>query len=109
MYMRRKPVLKIQLLATCISLIVFVAGATGWHSAFNIVLYHAGYYAVKCTIPVGYIVGYVMASEIYPTSVRTTGTAICFACGRIGAMISPLLFEKLKEVSGSFGDYFYML
>lgn len=108
-YMPRKPVLKIYCLSTCCMTILFVSGATGGYGQLATIAWHIGYYGLKCMIQCGFIVTYIYVTEVYPTSVRTTGTSINFAAGRVAAIISPVLYERMSEATGSFAAFFYML
>lgn len=109
MYFPRKPVLQAYCIFVTICIIVFVGGATGGISWGAKLAWHIGYYGIKLTIQSGWIVAYVYLTEVYPTSCRTLGTSISFACGRLAATISPLLYEKLKSWTGSFAAFFYLL
>lgn len=107
--MPRKPVLKIYCLATCCMVVLFVSGATGGDGQLATVAWHVGYYGLKCWIQCGWIVAYIYVTEVYPTSVRTSGTSINFAAGRVAAIISPVVYEKMNEATGSFAAFFYVL
>ena len=48
---------------------------------------------MKMFVDVGFVVGYMYASEIYPAVARTTGTSVCIAAGRIGSIACPLVYE----------------
>jgi MFS family permease len=68
----------------------------------------SSYYGIKLLNNYTYTVAYVYASEVYPTSVRAMGSAICIASGRFGAMVAPLIFEKMIDIyGGSFKPFFY--
>jgi len=41
--------------------------------------------------------------------VRTTGSALCLAGGRFGAMMSPLVFEKLSQLTGANVAFFVIM
>jgi MFS transporter, putative metabolite:H+ symporter len=48
---------------------------------------------------------YAYTSEVFPTAIRTTGTGIASAVGRVGAIASPILVGYLFPVAG-FGGVF---
>mmetsp|Transcript_68405 Transcript_68405/g.108560 ORF Transcript_68405/g.108560 Transcript_68405/m.108560 type:complete len:216 (+) Transcript_68405:1-648(+) len=108
MFFQRIPVMKFYLLLTASMLIMFVGSATGGSGSLPIVLYHIGYYGIKCFVMIGFIVVYIYVCEVYPTAVRTTGTGISLAAGRSAAMLAPLVYEKLTELSGNFSTFFYI-
>lgn len=68
-----------------------------------------GYYGMKCFVNIGFVVVYQYSIEIYPTSARTTGSALAIGSGRIAGIISPLLFEAMHKKTGGYGAFFYML
>jgi putative MFS transporter len=48
---------------------------------------------------------YAYTSEVFPTAIRTTGTGIASAVGRVGAIVSPILVGYIFPVAG-FGGVF---
>mmetsp|Transcript_45453 Transcript_45453/g.72551 ORF Transcript_45453/g.72551 Transcript_45453/m.72551 type:complete len:150 (+) Transcript_45453:2-451(+) len=100
--------MKFYLLLTASMLTVFAGAATAGSALLPRLLYHAGYYGIKCFVSVGFIVVYIYVCEVYPTAVRTTGTGISLAAGRSAAMLSPLIYEKMTELSGTFSTFFYV-
>lgn len=74
----------------------------------NITL-QGGYFGFKIFVAVMFLIVYMYIVEVYPTVVRTSGTSVCFAAGRLGAITSPLFFEWFLEASGSFMLFFYVL
>lgn len=106
LYMRRKPSLKLAILITVVALLLFVGGAAG---PFGTVGWHIGYYVSKCMICVAFGVAYLYVAEVYPTKVRTTGCSVNIAFGRLGATISPLVFEQLQKMTGSYAAFFYVI
>lgn len=107
--MPRKPCLKLYGFITVVAILLFVNGATGEQSFLKVVAWHIGYYVIKCSVQTGWVIAYIYITEVYPTSVRTTGCSINIAAGRLGAVISPLVYEKLKEATDSFAPFFYVL
>merc|ERR1719491_749521 len=83
-------------------MILFAAGVYVGNSA----LWHVGFYGVKCSVDIGYVVVYVYLGEVYPTKVRVTGGAVCIAGGRIGSMLAPLAYELLTAWTGTFIAFF---
>eukprot|EP00411_Alexandrium_monilatum_P105892 CAMPEP_0175782810 /NCGR_PEP_ID=MMETSP0097-20121207/77979_1 /TAXON_ID=311494 /ORGANISM="Alexandrium monilatum, Strain CCMP3105" /LENGTH=362 /DNA_ID=CAMNT_0017093651 /DNA_START=43 /DNA_END=1128 /DNA_ORIENTATION=- len=67
-----------------------------------------GYYGTKFTVSIGFLVFYLYTSEVYPTSVRATGTAVVFAGGRIAAMASPLIYEYIASAF-HFAAFFWLM
>jgi len=108
-FVARKPVLKLYCTMMVISLIVFVNGARGGQGTFPTLAWHVGYYLIKCFVIVGFITIYIYVSEVYPTSLRSTGTGMNIAFGRLGSTMSPLVYEKLFADTGTFVVFFYML
>jgi MFS family permease len=52
-------------------------------------------FGVKMFIASGFIVSYLYLLECYPTYFRATGLAFCMVTGRIGALITPFLYDGL--------------
>mmetsp|Transcript_118078 Transcript_118078/g.220724 ORF Transcript_118078/g.220724 Transcript_118078/m.220724 type:complete len:495 (+) Transcript_118078:87-1571(+) len=109
LYIRRKLALKISLAFCAGSLFLFVLGVGFKDSWLGEASWHIGYYGMKCFVQVVFSASYVFSSEVYPTSVRTTGAAICVAGGKLGAMVAPLVFEFMNEVLGSEFVYFWVM
>lgn len=98
----RKPAMKYCTLFVGTSMFLFVLGVR-LGSTF---LWHAGFYGVKASVNMAYVIVYLYVAEVYPTKVRTTGAAVCFAVGRFGAMAAPLAFEMLTSWTHSFLVFF---
>merc|ERR1719265_2173562 len=64
---------------------------------------------MKCFVFVLFCGAYVFASEVYPTSIRTTGSACAVGFGRLGAMVSPLVYESVTEATGNHATFFGIL
>jgi MFS family permease len=104
----RKLVMKIYLGLVTISLLSFAIAAEG-SSTIASAMRWEGYYGIKFFTSIGYIVAYLYVTEVYPTACRTTGTSVCLAGGRLGAILSPEIFEAIEELSGSFTLFFYLI
>lgn len=109
MSLPRKPVIKLSLGFSAISLLMFVIGITSSPSSLSHTLYHSGYYGIKAVGAAGFIIVYQYAGEIYPTETRTTGVAICLGSGRVGAMLAPLFVEWIHAKTHSFSGFFYTI
>jgi putative MFS transporter len=68
-----------------------------------------GFMGIKLFTPIGFVCIYQYVSEIYPTSARATGTALCLAGGRMGGMLAPLLFEESQRISGDWSLFFELM
>jgi putative MFS transporter len=69
--------------------------------------FHVGLIGCKAFVSIGWVTVYSLVSEIYPTASRVTGSAICVAAGRLGAIICPLAYEASVEYLGS-SRYFFL-
>lgn len=101
LYVRRKLALKMSLWILSVFLFLFATGISGKGGTIADAAWHVGYYGLKCFVMVLFSAAYVFSTEVYPTSVRTTGAALCVAGGKLGACVSPLAFEYLDEVLGA--------
>merc|ERR1719359_330797 len=108
-YMPRKLVLKLSCFLSLLSLLLFVWGADGGRGWLPSVAWHTGYYMIKCVISCLFVMDYIYIGEVYPTVVRSTGSSVNIAVGRVGATISPLLYEFLTHWTGHFDAFFYLL
>merc|ERR1719491_1812676 len=86
-------------------MILFAAGVYVGNSA----LWHVGFYGVKCSVDIGYVVVYVYLGEVYPTKVRVTGGAVSMAGGRIGSMLAPLAYELTTSWTGTYFPFFLII
>lgn len=105
----RKLSLKMACLFSLCATLLFVVGATSGHGALAEFTWHIGYYLQKCMVSCLFVMVYVYIGEVYPTELRATGSAVCIAFGRVGATISPLVFEYTTSTTGSFACFFYVL
>lgn len=106
-YMPRKLVLKTSCFIALMSIILFVFGADGGRGFIPVLSWHIGYYMMKCIISCLFVMDYIYIGEVYPTVVRSTGSSVNIAFGRVGATLSPLLYEYLRHWTGSFEVFFY--
>jgi len=108
----RKPAMKLYLCLQTFSFVLFVVGATvGTRERdFGVqIMFYLGYFGIKVSVFIGCIIAYLYASEIYPTEMRMTGSAIILGCGRLGSTLAPLVFESLTQWTGTFGTFFYVI
>lgn len=106
----RKQSLKLNTTLLSISLLLFVIGVKhrSQHFLMNI-LFYVGYYGIKCFPPANTVITYQMSVETFPGEVRTTGSALCLAGGRIGAMLAPVAYELITEWTDQFLYFFVLL
>jgi hypothetical protein len=109
LYMPRKLILKVACFTTVLSILLFCSGAEGGTGAIPSLAWHTGYYLFKCIISCLFAMDYIYIGEVYPTSVRATGSSLNIAFGRVGAVLSPLIYEQLRDWTGSFSIFFYLL
>ncbi|CAE7239050.1 SVOP [Symbiodinium natans] len=109
MYLRKTGIKFYLTLAASVTLLFIIGGNNrNRHWAFDIALY-AGYYGIKLTPNIGFVLVYQVANEIYPAEARTFGCGICLACGRLAAMLGPLVFEGLFAFTGTWLSFFLMM
>lgn len=51
---------------------------------------------------------YQFIPEIYPSNVRVLGSGLILSMGRLGAVVSSIVYEFLKVKTGSFEAFFYL-
>mmetsp|Transcript_40534 Transcript_40534/g.75965 ORF Transcript_40534/g.75965 Transcript_40534/m.75965 type:complete len:486 (+) Transcript_40534:97-1554(+) len=68
-----------------------------------------GLMGMKVTIAIGFQMVTLYAAEIYPTVARATGLAISTACGRLGAILCPAVFEQLSHATGGHTMFFHVM
>jgi hypothetical protein len=73
------------------------------------VMLQIGLQTTKAFTTMGFLVVYCFATEIYKTSIRGTGTAFSMATGRIGATLSPMIYEWLLSYTGNKLSFIYFM
>jgi len=110
----RRLAIQAYLASSFLAIACFLHG-TGMDATFSVSDRHyqwavyVGFLGLKMVVNIGFVVIYSYTSEVYPTAVRTTGTATCLAVGRIGAMVCPLVYEVLAQATNSFHSFFVTL
>jgi len=66
-------------------------------SVLTEVLLILGMITAKVSNGAGWIVVYTSVSQAYPTNCRTSGCAICLACGRLGSISAPIIYEVVLQ------------
>mmetsp|Transcript_94427 Transcript_94427/g.304933 ORF Transcript_94427/g.304933 Transcript_94427/m.304933 type:complete len:473 (-) Transcript_94427:26-1444(-) len=112
-YMPRKSLMIAYLIVVCASTVIFTLAASRIDQAGSRYIMEMacqmGFIGTKVFTSVGFLVVYLYSMEIYPTVARTTGTGLCIASGRTGAVIAPLLFEQMADVFGNQFAYFHFV
>ncbi|CAK0864600.1 unnamed protein product [Prorocentrum cordatum] len=105
----RKMVLMFALLAASLSIVCFgYAGSIPVRTPLLEVMYQVGLFGFYWIPAVGFIVFGQLAVESYPTLAAATGGSVIFSTGRFGAMTAPILFERMREVSGQWELFTYL-
>mmetsp|Transcript_106073 Transcript_106073/g.298203 ORF Transcript_106073/g.298203 Transcript_106073/m.298203 type:complete len:237 (+) Transcript_106073:42-752(+) len=111
----RKMGIQFYLVCTCLSTLLF-AGAAHYARSYAgrlptliEVALQTGLIGNKVFTSVGFLIVYLYSVEIFPTLARTTGTALCLAAGRLGAVTCPLIYENFAEVFGRKVYFFYLM
>eukprot|EP00927_Polykrikos_kofoidii_P043308 TRINITY_DN37368_c0_g1_i1.p1 TRINITY_DN37368_c0_g1~~TRINITY_DN37368_c0_g1_i1.p1 ORF type:complete len:490 (+),score=53.84 TRINITY_DN37368_c0_g1_i1:119-1588(+) len=110
--MGRKQGMRLYLVLQVIAIVSFVLGlprqeADGRaHHPTSSILLFGGFYSMKVTIMIGFLVVYQYSAEVYPTMARATGCSFCFAGGRIASMTAPLVFERSFDSALSSKPFF---
>jgi len=105
----RKTVLMFSMAAAAGSISCFgYAGSLPIRTPLLEVMYQVGLFGFYWVPAVGFIVFGQLAVESYPTLVAATGGSVAFSTGRFGAMIAPLLFERVRDVSGQWELFTYL-
>lgn len=108
-YFYRKPALRLTVLCMAIFAFLFVMGTTLVQGTAGDATFHFGYYGLKGgTAAYGGLM-YLLTSEVYPTSLRTTGCAVAAGFGRVGCMVAPLFYEFLHTLTGSHALFFFII
>lgn len=109
LYFPRITVMRIYVLFMGSALAAFAVGAPRQSTALMKFLTLYGYYGTKFFSVIGFLVFYLYASEVYPTTVRTTGTSVVFAGGRLAAMLASLFYEWVTAACGNWAVFFYLM
>jgi len=105
----RKTVLMFSIAAAAGSISCFgYAGSLPIRTPLLEVMYQVGLFGFYWVPAVGFIVFGQLAVESYPTLVAATGGSVAFSTGRFGAMTAPLLFERVRDVSGQWQLFTYL-
>ena len=95
MYAPRRTGLKVYLIALSCFLLCFIIGVHDQQSKPLKAMLYIGYYGVKSTPNIAFIIAYQMSVELYPSEARTMGSGLCLACGRCAAMVAPMVSVSL--------------
>jgi len=85
----RSPMLSGSIIAASICLLLFAAATSGTNKHPGMIVVSACLF--QCFTITAWNTIDVMTSELFPTSVRSTGMGVCAASGRIGAMIAQFV------------------
>lgn len=111
--MKRKSVLYLYLVGACLSTVLFIQGANLMDpnrvQPSVEVMCQFGFTGNKIFTSMGFLVVYLYSIEIYPTTARATGTALCIACGRVGSILCPLIYEEIVAVTGGYSGFFWFM
>jgi MFS family permease len=66
-------------------------------------------FGVKMFVACGFIISYLYLLEFYPTFCRATGLSFCMVTGRVGALISPFLYDSLALGEDGFIWFFVVI
>ncbi|CAK9056449.1 unnamed protein product [Durusdinium trenchii] len=103
-----KTLLRVCPLALALACVIFLIGASGQSMIYSVVL-QTGYAGIKVIANGYFAVAYSAASGVFPAVVRTTGSAACVAGGRVGGILSPLIFEQLMIMFNGWGAFFVFM
>jgi len=105
----RRSTLRLTFTGIAVFNILFIIGANNYGSLISKMFVYIGYYGIKMSPTIGYVVIYHCATEIYPTSSRAVGSGLVLAAGRLSAMASPLIFELIESSTGEWLLYFVLV
>lgn len=93
------------------SSLCFCVGGTSVlpRSVFMELLFQYGIQAPLFACPLGYILLFQLAVELYPTGASATGGSVIIGFGRIGAIIASPLFEAMRSAFGSWTAFNILL
>lgn len=64
-------------------------------------------FGVKLFIALGFIIVYLYLLEVYPTTIRGTGLAVCMVVGRLGAFLCPFMYDGMV-LAGVHHSWFFV-
>mmetsp|Transcript_13890 Transcript_13890/g.29074 ORF Transcript_13890/g.29074 Transcript_13890/m.29074 type:complete len:479 (+) Transcript_13890:52-1488(+) len=102
----RKKVLGLSLLAISGLLVLFAVEGGNSHAARPLLAFC--FYGLKGLPQIASLVLFVFISEAYPVAARSTGTAVNFAVGRIGAILSSVIYKHMEAASGGHATFFIL-
>jgi len=108
-WFRRLPVIVACSAGMFGALSLFVMGVTESHLWYTHYVLHLALVGIKIFSNIAFVVVYQYSAEIYPAFARTTGNAVCVSCGRLGAILAPIIFEGLVGESRRFSSFFILL
>lgn len=104
----RKPTLIFSLVSCCVLVVCFgFAGAKEGRGFMMEALYQIGVFGFYWVPSMMFVVLYQFALDAYPTAVASTGSGLCQASGRLGAIFGPEVFEYIKKVTGKWEIFCY--
>jgi MFS family permease len=104
---RRKMSLTISFSVQSIASIALVSAAL--HGKHAVVLTSLAAFSGKLFIASAFILVYLYILEVYPTSVRSSGLAVCMTVGRLGAVLVPLIAELCLHLADTTYYFFAVL
>mmetsp|Transcript_102390 Transcript_102390/g.186970 ORF Transcript_102390/g.186970 Transcript_102390/m.186970 type:complete len:520 (+) Transcript_102390:120-1679(+) len=78
-------------------------------SRFNELMFRLGVIGIPTAAQLGYIVYFQIAVEIYPPNASATGGSFVIGVGRIGTVMSPMLFEAAQRFTRDWATFYYLL
>jgi putative MFS transporter len=108
-WFRRLPVILTCYVGMAFFLLSFAFGVSMRHLWYSQYVLHSALVGIKTFSNIAFVVVYQYSAEIYPAFARTTGNAVCVSCGRLGAILAPMVFEGLLAHYGRFSAFFLLL
>lgn len=81
-----------------------IQGQGGLPSSTNLELFCV--FCLKITCFSAFSLIYVYLGKVFPAELRCTGVAFCIGAGRVGSILTPLVFEAFMERGHNTGPYF---
>lgn len=72
------------------------------------VMYQFGVFGYYWVPAMCFVVFSQLCVESFPTAAASTGGSIAFCSGRLGAMAGPMLFERIRDATGSWSPFCYV-